>query len=166
MEAMRESWTDARLDDFAGHVDKRFGTLEQRVDNGFNRVDADVRALREEMNKRFDHMDTKFEAVQREIANRFERLHRLMIQVGGGVVAALARRRSSSSEPLRVAARACASSVNSPRVPVGFVQSEKACASVDLRLTYEFGKCSVGSARRSDVKPAAGKGYVAHKTPA
>src|SRR5437016_9741706 len=84
----------------------------------------------------------------------------------GATSVSRARSLKSFSEGASVAARAAASSVNSPRVPVGFVQSEKACASVDLRLTYEFGKCSVGSARRSDVKPAAGKGYVAHKTPA
>ena len=34
MEAMRQSWTDERLDDLA-----------QRMDNGFARVDADLRAL-------------------------------------------------------------------------------------------------------------------------
>ena len=39
MESMRESWTDARLDD-----------LNQKVDAGFARVDAELRAL----NGRFD----------------------------------------------------------------------------------------------------------------
>jgi hypothetical protein len=39
MESMRESWTDARLDD-----------LNQKVDAGFARVDAELRAL----NARFD----------------------------------------------------------------------------------------------------------------
>jgi hypothetical protein len=39
MEAMREAWTDARLDD-----------LSHRVEEGFSRVDADLRAL----NARFD----------------------------------------------------------------------------------------------------------------
>src|SRR5438270_8818360 len=93
------------------------------------------------------------------------RLRSASAKLGRGLVS-IARRCKSSSEGRRVAARAAASSVNSPRVPVGFVQSEAACASVDLRLTYEFGKCSVGSARRSTLKLAAEKGYVAHKTPA
>lgn len=91
---MRESWTDARLDDFSGHVDQRF-----------DGVDADVRALREEMNeRRLDRVDAKFEATQREMTNcfadlqgemnhSFERMYRLMIQlgvgVGGGIIAAL-----------------------------------------------------------------------------
>jgi hypothetical protein len=39
MEAMRNAWTDERLDD-----------LSERVDQGFDRVDADLRAL----NGRFD----------------------------------------------------------------------------------------------------------------
>jgi hypothetical protein len=41
MEAMREAWTDARLDD-----------LSDRVDRGFERLDADLRAL----NARFDSL--------------------------------------------------------------------------------------------------------------
>ena len=43
MEAMREEWTDERLDDLA-----------DRMDQGFERVDRDIRDLRGEMNNRFD----------------------------------------------------------------------------------------------------------------
>lgn len=64
---MRESWTDARLSDFAAHTDGRFERLERRVDEGFARVDADLRALN----------------------GRFDSLQRTMLQVGGGVIAAL-----------------------------------------------------------------------------
>lgn len=71
MEAVRESWTDARLDDFAVHVDRRFDALERRVDNGFNRVDAELRALREETNSRFDS------------------LQRTLLQIAGGTVGTL-----------------------------------------------------------------------------
>lgn len=60
---MRQSWTDGRLDD-----------LSQRMDSGFARVDADIRAL----NSRFDGLNARFDALQRT-----------MIQVGGGVIAAL-----------------------------------------------------------------------------
>ena len=49
MEAMRESWTDARMDDLDGKVDE----LGRRMDNGFNRVDADIRALRDETKAEF-----------------------------------------------------------------------------------------------------------------
>jgi hypothetical protein len=56
MEAMRESWTDERLDDFRGEtarrfddVDRRFDTLERRMESGFSE-------LRAEMNGRFEAM--------------------------------------------------------------------------------------------------------------
>jgi hypothetical protein len=56
MEAMREKWTDERLDD-----------MSARMAEGFQRVDADLRELRSDMN------------------NRFEAMQRLIIQVGGGL---------------------------------------------------------------------------------
>ncbi|HSR94740.1 MAG TPA: hypothetical protein VLK56_07715 [Solirubrobacterales bacterium] len=78
MEKMRESWTDARLDDFREETARRFDTLERRMDNGFNRVDADLRGLREETNHRFDGVDAKIDALQHTL-----------LQVGGGVIATL-----------------------------------------------------------------------------
>ena len=60
METMRESWTDARLDDFRAETARRFDSLERRVDNGFDRVDA-----------------------------RFDALQRTLLQIGGGLIATL-----------------------------------------------------------------------------
>lgn len=57
---MRESWTDARLDD-----------MKRGMEAGFNRVDEDIRGLRGEMNQRFDA------------------LNRTLLQIGGGVIVAL-----------------------------------------------------------------------------
>jgi hypothetical protein len=68
MNAVRDKWTDERLDD-----------LNQRVGEGFNRVDADLRALRLEMNARFEVVDARFDALQRT-----------MLQLGAGIVATLA----------------------------------------------------------------------------
>ena len=45
MEVMRESWTDARLDDFRAETARRFDSLERRMENGFDRVDARFDAL-------------------------------------------------------------------------------------------------------------------------
>jgi hypothetical protein len=47
MEAMRERWTDERMDDLNRKVDE----LGRRVDNGFNRVEA-----------RFERMETRSNA--------------------------------------------------------------------------------------------------------
>jgi hypothetical protein len=59
MEAMREAWTDERLDD-----------LTNRMDRGFDRVDVDLRelkaehkAFRGEVAKEFGKIDDKFERV-------------------------------------------------------------------------------------------------------
>jgi hypothetical protein len=60
MEAMRESWTDARLDDFAKHTDQRFDALERRMENGFGEINA-----------------------------RLDALQRTLLQLGGGLLAAL-----------------------------------------------------------------------------
>ena len=51
MDAVREAWTDERLDDLA-----------HRMDRGFERTDAEVRELRREMNERFVAADTSMNA--------------------------------------------------------------------------------------------------------
>jgi hypothetical protein len=82
MEAMRESWTDERLDDFRSHVDQRFDQVDQRfdqVDQRFDRVEAELRAQRLETR-------TEFTALRGD----FESLRRLIIQVGGGMFGTLA----------------------------------------------------------------------------
>jgi hypothetical protein len=67
---VRESWTDERLDDFAAHVDQRFDAVDRR----FDAVD-----------RRFDAVDRRFDALDQ----RFDALQRTLLQIGGGVVAAL-----------------------------------------------------------------------------
>jgi hypothetical protein len=41
----RETWTDARLNEFAKRVDERFDAVDKR----FDRVEADIRELRQTM---------------------------------------------------------------------------------------------------------------------
>jgi hypothetical protein len=54
MEAVREKWTDERLDD-----------LNRRVDEGFRENREETRALRAEMNTRFDAMGACLDSMQR-----------------------------------------------------------------------------------------------------
>jgi hypothetical protein len=78
MEAMRQSWTDERLDDFRGEtarnfeqVDKRFDRFERRMEDGFKEMRAEFAALRREMDE------------------RFEALHRMMFRFSAMMITAL-----------------------------------------------------------------------------
>jgi hypothetical protein len=71
MSAVREKWTDERLDD-----------LNDRVSEGFTRIDDDLRGLRGEMNARFELMEERFDA-------RFDALHKLLLRAAGGAIAVL-----------------------------------------------------------------------------
>jgi hypothetical protein len=73
MEAMREAWTDERLDDLAN-----------RMDRGFDRVDKDLRELRGEMDKRFDRVDGRFEAID----IRLDGIQKAIVQAAIGMTAA------------------------------------------------------------------------------
>jgi chromosome segregation ATPase len=96
MEAMRQSWSDDRLD-----------ALNQRVDEGFIRVDAqfakvDARFTRIE--DRFDHLDAKIDrkidtsshelrmemkAGFDDVNARFDRMQQTMMQIGAGLIGVL-----------------------------------------------------------------------------
>jgi hypothetical protein len=98
MEPMTESWTDARLDDFAKHVDHRFDAVDQRfdaVDQRFEAVDQRFDAVDqrfEAVDQRFEAMDRRFDAVDaslRDITIRFDGLHKLMFQASVLVIVAL-----------------------------------------------------------------------------
>lgn len=66
----RESWTDARLDEFEKRVDERFDNLEARVDEQFkyvdarlDRMDADIRELRQTVTRMNENMNRNFIAL-------------------------------------------------------------------------------------------------------
>lgn len=56
MHLMRESWTDARLDDFRAETARRF--KEER---------SELQELRREMSLRFDRVESRIDALQRTI---------------------------------------------------------------------------------------------------
>ena len=53
MHVMRESWTDARLDDFRSDVDRRFDEVDKRLD----KVEGEIRDLRSEMKSGFESIN-------------------------------------------------------------------------------------------------------------
>ena len=56
MEAMREAWTDERLDDFRADVNRRFDEVDQRfdkVDKRFDKIDVELPRI----NDRLDAMN-------------------------------------------------------------------------------------------------------------
>lgn len=60
MEAMRQSWTDDRLDDFRGEVNRRFDEVDRRFD---------------EVDKRFDKVETELHRVN----DRLDSLSKMLI---------------------------------------------------------------------------------------
>ncbi len=72
MEVMRECWTDERLDHFREEVGQRF-----------DRVEAELRTQRLETK-------TELASMRKEMSTGFESLQRLILQVGGGIIATLA----------------------------------------------------------------------------
>jgi len=78
---MRESWTDARLDDFARHTDQRFDAVDRR----FDAVDKRFESLERRMDGGFAEVNARFDAMNA----RFDALQRLLLRLGGGVIVAL-----------------------------------------------------------------------------
>jgi tetrahydromethanopterin S-methyltransferase subunit G len=64
MEAMREAWTDRRLDGLSYKV----GEFERRVDTQFERVDERF----ERVDERFDEVDGRLGRIEQTIENRFD----------------------------------------------------------------------------------------------
>lgn len=71
MEAMRNSWTDERLDD------------------GFERVRADIALLRSESREEAKAIREEVDSLRQEVHEGFGSIHRSLFQIGGGTIAAL-----------------------------------------------------------------------------
>jgi len=75
---MRESWTDERLDDFRGEVNRRFDEAERRTDARFDDVD-----------RRFNDVDRRLDGVDKrldKLDSRFDDLIRVIMVTGGGAI--------------------------------------------------------------------------------
>jgi hypothetical protein len=83
MEAVRESWTDNRMD----ALNRRVGDGFTQVDQRFDRVEADLRDLRVETRTEFAAVRQESAALRQEMNARFDAMQRLILQVGGGMIA-------------------------------------------------------------------------------
>jgi hypothetical protein len=88
MEAMRQSWTDDRLDDFRGEVDRRFDDVDRRFDDVDRRFDKVDRRF-EKVDRRFDEVNGKLERIEGRFDKRFDGLQRTLMLTGGGIIATL-----------------------------------------------------------------------------
>ncbi len=68
MHLMRESWTDARLEDFVVNTDKRFDGVDKRFDAVDRRFDA--------VDKRFDKVDKRLDGIEADL----KAMQRVMVQ--------------------------------------------------------------------------------------
>jgi hypothetical protein len=84
MEAMRQSWTDDRLDDFRGEVNRRFDEVYRRFDEVYRRFDEVDRRFGE-VGKRFDKVEGEF----KRLDSKIDGLQRTLMLTGGAIVAAL-----------------------------------------------------------------------------
>lgn len=95
MEAMRERWTDDRMDDLNGKVDAlrvemrtEFAAVRGEMDRRFDKVDEQF----DKVDGRFDKVDERFQMME----GRFERMdarllgiYRVMVVFCGSAMAAL-----------------------------------------------------------------------------
>jgi hypothetical protein len=103
MEAMRESWTDDRLDDLNGKVDvlrvemrTEFVAVRGEMKDEFAAVRGEVKdeftAVRAEMRDGFDRVDTKFDRIDERfqvLDARLIGIYRTMVVFCGAAMAAL-----------------------------------------------------------------------------
>lgn len=82
---MTKSWTDERLEERFDAIDRRF----DRVEGEIRDLRLDMKAGFERVDERFEKMNTEMKAGFRRVDERFEAMHRLMIQGGVVIIAAL-----------------------------------------------------------------------------
>jgi hypothetical protein len=78
MERARATWTDERLDDLA-----------RRIDLGFDRVDRELVNLSGRIDAQGAELAGRIDALSGRLDARIDALQRTMIQLGGGLVAAM-----------------------------------------------------------------------------
>ena len=86
------AWTDERMDDFAAHAYRRFDAVDKRfdaVDRRFDSIERRMGSIERRMEDGFTRVDEEFRGLRAEMNQRFDGLQRSLLQLGGGVIAAL-----------------------------------------------------------------------------
>jgi len=92
---MRETWTDARLSDFADHTDQRFDGVDRRfeaVEHRFDVIDQRFKAVEQRLGaveQRLGAVEHRMDEGFRALNARFDAFQRGLFQVGGGIIVAL-----------------------------------------------------------------------------
>lgn len=100
MEAMRESWTDDRLDDLNGKVDAlrlemrtEFRAIRGETKSEFKAVRGEMKeefaAVRGEIKEEFAAVRGEMKAGFDKLDERFDSLQRTLLQIAGGTIATL-----------------------------------------------------------------------------
>jgi predicted nucleic acid-binding Zn-ribbon protein len=85
MEAMRESWTDDRMDDLSGKVDGLGLELRTKFKAVRSEMREEFAAVRGEMKAGFDKVDERFQRMDRRLLE----IYRMMFGFCGLMLAAL-----------------------------------------------------------------------------
>src|SRR3954447_25083299 len=91
MEAMRESWTDERLDNFRGRVEERFDAVDRRFDAVERRFDEVDRQF-DEVDRRFGEVDERFDQVDARLGrveDGLDSIQRTMVHGANAMSAAM-----------------------------------------------------------------------------
>lgn len=85
MQPARATWTDERLDDLSGRVDRGFAELRTDIGDLRTEIKSGDEKLRAEMGVRFGEMNTRFG----QMDTRIGRLERTVNWFGTGIIATL-----------------------------------------------------------------------------
>lgn len=88
MPAVRESWTDQRLDEFAADTARRFDTVDRRlgkIEGRLDNVDSRLDTMEQSMSDGF----TRIDADIRELRSQTAAFQRTLIQLGCGTLVTL-----------------------------------------------------------------------------
>jgi hypothetical protein len=84
MEAMREAWTDERLDELTERMEKDF----RRVDERFDQTEQQAERHFKELDQRLERIEVRVDQGFGRMDTRFDSLHQGMFLVAGGLVSA------------------------------------------------------------------------------